>query len=185
MQIASTFSLNELIQINGVDWVEAFLKSGFKCYRNSDIEHFLVRNALRFEQSRIARTYLILSAENADILAYFTLSFKSISVRTSKSQLKKLTGGLTNSNQINAFLIGQIGKNSLIENNPIHLSDILSEIFPMIEQGQSTFGGRSVILECENNPLLISLYEKHGFKLIETDDEGHLKTMYIVPEFEK
>lgn len=183
MQTSSTFSLNEIIKSYGEEQTQQFLMNGFQCNQNADIERFLFKNAIRFENSRIARTYLILDS-SADILAYFTLSFKSITVNVSKSQLKKLTGGLTDSNQINAFLIGQIGKNSLIQHNPIQLKAILAEIFPMVENGQAIFGGRSIILECENNPKLISHYEKHGFRLINTDDEKHLKTMYLIPNFE-
>lgn len=184
MQFGQTISLNELIKSIGASAVQAFLDVSFRCDKNRDIEHFLLNSSVRFEMARVARTYLIFD-DNSDILAYFSLAFKSIVIlNTTKSQLKKLTGGLTNNNQINAYLIGQIGKNSLIQNNPVKLNDILSEIYPLIEQGQEMFGGRAVILECENNTKLIQYYEQHGFKLIETEDNQDLKTLYMIPNIE-
>ena len=44
---------------------------------------------------------------------------------------------------------------------------------------QALIGGRVIILECENNQSLISLYEKHGYKLLDITDETNLKTMYV------
>lgn len=183
MQIKNTVSLNDIIRENGKSVVQQWLNSAFHCAKNPDIEHFLQCNAIRFEIARIARTYLILD-ENSEILACFTLSFKSVSLNTqNKSQLKKLTGGLTNNNRINVHLIGQIGKNSDIGHNPICLNDILNEILPLIETVQAISGGRVIILECENKENLIAHYEKHGFKLVETVNEQDLKTMYLIPEF--
>lgn len=183
MQIKRTYPLSELLKDNGSEDIAHFLKMNFRCERNKDIEQFLHNKAIRFEQARIARSYLIFD-EQFNLTAYFTLSFKSIAVKTSKSRLKRLTGGLTNDNKISVYLIGQIGKNSAIKNNPVCLNDILDEILPLIEMAQSISGGRAVILECENNSRLIAHYEKHGFNLIDTENESELKTMFILPEFE-
>ena len=76
-------------------------------------------------------------------------------------------------------MIGQIGKNSQIPNNSIKLDTILNEIYSVIAQAQALIGGRVIILECENNQSLISLYEKHGYKLLDITDETNLKTMYV------
>lgn len=54
----------------------------------------------------------------------------------------------------------------------------------MIRTAQKAVGGKVIILECEDNPSLIKLYEQHGFHLIDTkSDENGLKTMYIIPKF--
>ncbi|EPV7090017.1 hypothetical protein ACV9W2_003656 [Acinetobacter baumannii] len=82
-------------------------------------------------------------------------------------------------NTLKVYLIGQIGKNSLVKPNPIKLDVILSEIYNVISQAQALIGGRVIILECENQPKLIALYERHGFKLIETmNGSDSLLTMY-------
>lgn len=179
--ISRTISLQKILSQEGAEFTQAFIET-FSCKKNPDIERFLHKNAVRFEQARIARTFLLIN-EQSTILAYFTLSFKSITTKANKTLLKKLTGGLTNDNQISAFLIAQIGKNSTLQQNNIHLSDILERAFFYLNLAQSAVGGRVAILECENNAKLISLYEQNGFKLIDTVDDKHqLKTLFIIPK---
>jgi len=62
-----------------------------------------------------------------------------------------------------AFLIGQLGKNQSIVNNPVNLGILLNEVYPFVLQARKLIGGRAIILECEDNNKLVSLYEKHGF----------------------
>lgn len=161
----------------------ARLLSLFSCPKNPDVETFLTKKAVAFERTDNARTRLILSEDGA-ILAYFSVSFKELLLETAllnKSQVKKLDGFSKNAERIRAFLIGQIGKNFNIENNPISLGDILEEIYAIIDAAKELVGGRVIILECEESPRLIELYQKHGFSLIETtdDDKTTLRTMYI------
>lgn len=183
MQTERIYPLAKILKENGEEHTQAFLKHSFECDKNPDIKRFLLNSAVRFEKARLARTFLILN-RSFDILAYFTLSFKTIHVQTSKSRLKKLTGGLTNSEQINVFLIGQIGKNSAVADNPVNLAFILQQIFYQIEQAQMLVGGRCVVLECEDNDKLLALYASQGFSQIDTLDEvDSLKTLYFIPEF--
>lgn len=177
-----TLSLFKLIEQIGIKEAQRFLDISFRCSRNPDVEAFLLKKAVRFEQADAAATHFIMN-NDGQILAYFSLSFKSVEfLGVSKSLSKKLSGGLGESNAVKTFLIGQIGKNDLFENN-LNLADILDVIFQKIRQARRLISGRVVILECENNPKLISLYEQHGFKLIETTDDSELKTMFIIPEF--
>lgn len=120
--------------------------------------------------------------EDGLILAYFSLSFKEVTLDTtkiSKTQIQRLDGFSKNATTVKAYLIGQIGKNSQIENNPIKLEIILNEIYSVIAQAQALIGGRVIILECENNERLITLYQKHGYKLLDITDKTNLKTMYV------
>jgi hypothetical protein len=159
------------------------LNDSFACPLNPDVESFLLNKGkgIRFEKSSISRTYLILD-DNGDLLAYFSISFKEITINTeslSGTAIKKLNGMSKTADTLKVYLIGQIGKNSLIQPNPIKLDMILSEIYNVIAQAQALIGGRVVILECEDQPKLITLYEKHGFKLIETNSgNDELRTMY-------
>ena len=99
--------------------------------------------------------------------------------KVSKTQIQKLDGFSKKATNVKAYLIGQIGKNSQIPNNSIKLDTILNEIYSVIAQAQALIGARVIILECENNQSLISLYEKHGYKLLDITDETNLKTMYV------
>lgn len=180
-----TIRLSTLIKAKGEEKVAAFLAQTFSCSRNKDVESFLHHKAILFEGNHASRTYLILS-QNGELLAYFSLSFKEIQVKVSNTFLKKNFGRFHKGDRLKVFLIGQIGKNDKLENNPIKLCDVLEEIYSQIKLAQDVIGGKIVILECEDNAKLIQLYEAHQFKLIDTvEDETQLKTMFIVPELVK
>lgn len=153
----------------------------FECTRNQDVEYFLKNKAINFEKRSTSRTYLILD-EDGQILSYFSLSFKEVTLNTEKvsgTSIKKLDGFSKTATTVKAYLIGQIGKNSQIQDNPIRLENIFNEIYNVIAQAQSLIGGRVVILECEDNEKLIALYERHGYKILEIIQVDTLKTMYI------
>ena len=92
-------------------------------------------------------------------------------------QFKYRCSGFLNS----AYQSRSLRKNTPIERNPITLKTILEEIYAVISEAKALVGGRIIILECEDSPKLIALYEQHGFTLIETDgdDQPKLRTMYI------
>ena len=153
----------------------------FSCPVNPDVEQFLIKKSIRFEESDNARTYFVLNQCNGEILAYFSLSFKEISFAESglsKSQIKKLDGISKDAKTVRTYLIGQIAKNFAIENNEINLNYLLKEIYTIISIAKDLIGGRTIILECENIDSLIKLYENHGFKRINIESPDELITMY-------
>ncbi len=99
----------------------------------------------------------------------------------SKSEVKRLDGFNKQTERVQAFLIGQIGKNFSIDNNKITLRDILEETYSVFSQARELVGGRVIFLECENKKKLIELYAKHQFKLLNTAQQvsSDLLTMYI------
>lgn len=68
--------------------------------------------------------------------------------------------------KVRSFLIGQLGKNQAVDKNPINLEKLLDQLYPFIFEARKLIGGRAIILECEDNNKLVSLYEKHGFTRI-------------------
>lgn len=120
---------------------------------------------------------------NGDLLAYFSVSFKELVLQgtgLSKTKVRSLDGISKNAERIRSFLIGQLGKNTAIKDNPIGLTDILNEAYAVFAAAKQLIGGRIVILECENIPELIAYYESHGFSMIETvTGESYLRTLYI------
>ncbi len=102
----------------------------------------------------------------------------------SKSASKKI-GAQTHEDEgsvkVRAYLIGQLGKNKAIEDNPINLRYLLAEIYGVINEARKLVGGRTIILECDNHDKLISHYERHNFTKIEMppNHNGDV-TMYTV-----
>lgn len=153
----------------------------FECSLNTDVDNFLKNKAIAFEKKGTSRTFLMLD-ENGFILAYFSLSFKEVTLdrtKISKTKIRELDGFSKNATTIKTYLIGQIAKNSKIQNNPLNLNIILNEIYNIIARVQSLIGGRIIILECEDKEPLISMYQQHGYKLLDITDNTNLKTMYI------
>lgn len=128
MPVEKTYSLNELLNEYGVADTASLVRENFHCARNFDVQNFLHNKAIRFEQADTARTYLMFDS-SFRILAYFSLTFKTVEfLNISNSLNRKLTGGLSETDAVKVFLIGQIGKND-IENNPIKLGEILDTAF--------------------------------------------------------
>lgn len=136
-----------------------------------------------FDLTHNARTYLIFDIENMaqGILAYFSLSFKEISLEdyVSKTQTKKLDGISKNAEKIRVFLLGQIGKNDFA-GNPVNSLVIFEEVYNILIDVQKKIGGRTLLLECENNPKLIEIYEKQGFEILQ---EQSLVQMFRILDF--
>lgn len=52
--------------------------SGFSCPKNPDVEHFLKHNSIEFTKKNQSVTYLVLSEEDAELLAYFSIALKPL-----------------------------------------------------------------------------------------------------------
>lgn len=166
-----------------IEAFQKFLKSHFSCPKNKDVEHFITSKAIGFDIHNFSKTYLMID-ENKGVVAYFTLAIKN--TKTSKTFLKKKINRFYKGEDLTAFLIAQIGKNESIKDNPIKLKDILDEIFFLLKKANKVIGVSAVILEYDSqNEKLKKLYEDQGFALIniKNEEENHLNTMYIVPDF--
>jgi hypothetical protein len=67
--------------------------SGFSCPKNQDVANFLKKNAVEFTKKSQSVTYLVFSVESKELLGYFTLALKPLSVRgetVSKTTKRKL-----------------------------------------------------------------------------------------------
>lgn len=152
------------------------------------MESFYRDKAVLFDKVHLSRTYLIVDIESkpVNILAYFTLTFKEIDIDNSKGTIskefiKKLDGLNKNATEVRSFLIGQIGKNYSIENNPVDLSIIMEYIYCVLKEVNARIGGRVILLECQNLQKLITHYEKQGFKCL---PKGEDKLVQMVKTIE-
>ena len=55
--------------------------SEFSCERNSDVERFLKNSAIEFTKKNQSVTYLVFSVEDGELLGYFTIALKPLTVR--------------------------------------------------------------------------------------------------------
>lgn len=171
--------------------------SDFSCPKNPDVEKFLKQQAIEFTKKNQSVTYLIYSAEDAELLGYFTLTSKPITINVnsdtaetiSKTIQRKISrvseyDAQSGTYTLSAYLIAQLGKNYTGgANEKISGEDILGLAVQKIKEMQYIGGGMVMFLETENSPQLMKFYKKqNGFKqfdIRETVNRENVAHTYI------
>ncbi|MCD8327326.1 MAG: GNAT family acetyltransferase [Lachnospiraceae bacterium] len=147
--------------------------SGFSCPQNPDVEHFLKKNAIEFTKKNQSVTYMILNFENGDLLGYFTLAMKPLTIRgdlisnTGKKKLARISkvDEQLNTYTMAAYLIAQLSKNFAGEaSSQITGKDILDLAIERLLQAQYLCGGVVTFLEANNEEKLLSFYDQNLFR---------------------
>jgi hypothetical protein len=124
--------------------------SKFSC-KDKDVEYFLKNKSFEFEKRDKSRTYLVIDDETQTLLAYFTLSLKSLEFRDtlSKSKVKDIDGFSKEVKGVAIALVGQFGKDETMatEVSGARLFNLCMEI---LYQVHTLIGGRYVLIECQN-----------------------------------
>lgn len=168
------------------------LISIFVCNKDEDIESFLKRRAISFEKLGKSRTFIIYDEDSLEkdisdikILGYFTLALQVLKIpeNLSNRKIKKLDGFSAKINgevltELPVILIGQLGKNELIENN-ISGDKLMKICISTVLDGQYKLGGRIIMLECKNIKYLKDFYNKFGFTEIKSEDSNDQLLQYI------
>ena len=161
--------------------------SDFSCARNPDVEHFLRHDAVDFAKKNQSVTYLVLSAQDGELLGYFTLAVKPLTIfddgtlsRTVQrkllrvSKLDERTGTYT----LAAYLIAQLGKNDAVEEGArISGRELLALAMDEIYRLQYHAGGMVVFLESVAAAPVLSFYERETFRRFDVPEVGHEKKL--------
>ena len=184
-------SLSELLKKHSKSKTIKLLKTFF-CPANKDVEDFLHRNAIKFELSGLSRTYIWYLEEPTQVVAYFTIALKAISLdekilesikqEVSIENLEEVLGDLLKgfplkeqNKQIPVYLIGQVGKIPQVEKLNGYLVKVALR---KIEEASEIVGGKIVVLDVDTTPLhesknkkgerslksLLNLYKELKFK---------------------
>lgn len=168
--------LCDLLDEFGKDPVEKVLTE-FSCPLNKDVEYFLHKKAILYENNDKSRTYLVFAIDEGIecFIAYFTIASLPITFEDSLSnkRKKKILGtGYESNSQLSAILIGQFSKNYTNNNNILITgSDLFNLAINKALQANKLIGGRIIYLECEDTLKLRSFYESVGLELY-VDDNG-------------
>ena len=156
---------------------------GFVCPRNPDVERFFREQSVDFTKRSQSVTYIITEKVSFELVAYFTLAIKPISVnagifsRTVRRKIQRVAkvNEQTGEYLVAAFLIAQLGKNFADgANKLISGAQLLDLALDAIRELQFRAGGTVVFLEADDNPKLISFYEANGFKQFGCAKATHL-----------
>lgn len=162
--------------------------SEFSCPQNPDVERFLKNSAIEFTKKSQSVTYLVFSTENKELLGYFTLALKPLTVRgetvsnTMKRKLLRISELDESSDTyiMSAYLLAQLGKNYTNGvNDKITGKELVELAWSVIEDAQYMLGGIVTFLEAENEEKLLSFYRDNRFSQFDTRqtssdaDESH------------
>lgn len=154
--------------------------SSFSCDKNSDVERFLLEQSINFTKKNQSVTYVVLTPEEGQIIGYFTITIKPITVNGDNFSniIKKKIARVSEQDEesgnysLSAYLIAQLGKNFKDgANKKISGDQLLGLAIEKIKELQYMVGGMVIFLEAENDEKLIHFYEdKNGFKRFDTKE---------------
>lgn len=170
----STVNILDLIDIDGDGGKLKNVISSFKCPINQEIEDYLYKSAVIFARKKITITYFVFDDETNDLVGYYALTNKSITI-DSKSIPKKLLSKFDryfkfDNNEYTGpcYLIAQLSKNYAITNNKISGKELLDDAFSHLSDSQKLVGGGFVYLECEaDKKKILRVYSDYGFTYVD------------------
>ena len=141
----------------------------FSC-KDKDVEFFLKNKAFEFERRDKSRTYLVYDSELLPLVAYFTLSLKSLEFRDnlSKGKIKELDGFSKEVKGVAIALIGQFGKDET-EATEVSGKELLDLCMDKIYQVHTLIGGRYLLIECRDTEKVVDFYRTNSFELLQFD----------------
>ena len=151
--------------------------SGFSCPKNPDVERFLKKSAIEFAKKNRSVTYLVFSVDSKELLGYFTLALKPLTVKgetvsnTTKKKLLRISelDDKSDTYTMAAYLIAQIGKNYANgREKKITGKELIELAWMVIEEAQYLVGGMVTFLETEDEEKLLSFYRNNRFSQFDT-----------------
>ena len=148
------------------------LITSFSCPRNPDVERFLKNSAVEFTKKDQSVTYLVFSPETEELLGYFTIAVKPLTIaaeRVSRTVAKRLErvsrlDETTQTYTTAAYLIAQLGKNYTGgANERISGAELLDLAWDVIKSLQYAAGGVIAFVEAEGQEKLLDFYRQNHF----------------------
>lgn len=187
----TVFNIREYLKSENHGLGESELQSilsEFSCPRNADVERFIKEQSIEFAKKHQSVTYLVFSTEDAELLGYFAITVKPITVNsepfsnTTRRKLARVSELNEQNHTYNlaAYLIAQLGKNYQNgANERITGEELLELAIQQIQQMQYLAGGMVVFLEANNEEKLLEFYHNNGFQQFDSrlteskDSEQH------------
>ena len=148
------------------------LISDFACPGNPDVERFLKESAAEFTKKSQSVTYLVFSADEPELLGYFSIAIKPLTIgaekvsKTVRRMLERVSkfDETTQTYTPAAYLIAQLGKNYTGgANERITGGELLSLAWDVIRSLQYAAGGVVAFVEAEEQEKLLEFYRQNYF----------------------
>lgn len=167
-------SILDMVEEIGEDRCKNIL-SFFSCPLNRDVEDFIRNRALAFAQQKVAITFLVFAQNDGkqELVGYFTLANKFVAImedsKLSNSLQKRILKFSQYDDDLNRYLlsmplIAQLGKNfDKTIKTYISGNVLLDMACAKVMEAQNIIGGKTVYIECGDNPKLYDFYGQNGF----------------------
>lgn len=172
----TVFNIREYLNDQNAELGEDDLRqvlSEFSCEKNPDVEKFIKEQSIEFAKKQQSVTYLVFSTDDVQLLGYFAITIKPITVNeepfsnTVKRKLARVSelNEQNHTYNLSAYLIAQLGKNYHSgANERITGKELLGLALKQIQQLQYLAGGMVVFVETLNEEKLLSFYRDKGFQ---------------------
>lgn len=173
IQHIKQINILDMMRMYGEDSCKSILCT-FVCPLNFDVEDFIHNKAIEFARQRIAITFLVFKETDngSALVGYYTLANKFVSIagaHLSKTLQKKIAKFSQYDDSLDRFmvsmpLIAQFGRN-FNPNLPFSITgaDLLSMALQRVLDVEYLIGGKTVYIECNNQPKLFDFYSAFGF----------------------
>lgn len=189
-------SLHDMLQKLGEDRTRAEL-SQFSCPLNRDVEKFILgRSAVEFAKQHLTTTYLVYGSfkKRRALVGYFAITSKYIVVSRatlSSKYTRRLNKFAAYDPDLKSYimsspLIAQLGKNYAGDYNKLITGDeLLYLAIKKIKEAQLILGGKTVYIECEDDPKLKEFYSSNGFvefgrRSLDRDEKDDFSSSYLI-----
>lgn len=151
----------------------------FKCERDEDIECFLYKHSINYEEQNIARTFLIMDdAKPGVVIGYFAIGLNVMHFDTSLSVQDAYEGiNLCESGFHPVYKLFMIGKDDRYKNF-VNMKDIFfGDVLRYINECQDKVGGEIFYIDCDPN--LQDYYDSLGFEYLDEIKDKDLIRMIM------
>lgn len=151
--------------------------------KNDDVTRFLKKDAIAYNKTNRAKTFLLFDDESYDLLGYFTLAVKSVDFCDTvvKSTKNKIAGHNTDDDFAIFYLIGQLGRDKNLSKKGFG-SILLDTAISYLAMVQPIIGLRYCLVETEKskqNEAVIQFYLHNNFKCLQIDKADKYQQMIV------
>ena len=156
------YSLSYLLDILNKTKLKKLLKT-FVCQKNKDIEFFLHRYALLFEQKQRSRTYIYLNIDKMEVAGYFSIGISCIDIEKFSFETIQQIYDKTHISKkcLPCYIIGQLGKSD--KYIKIKGETLLKHSIEIIQEANYFLNSRMIVLDAINNQKVLEFYKRYGF----------------------
>jgi len=181
--VQSIYNLQDMVKL--VDLSNGYRLSDFTC-EFEEYNVFLRDEALNLQEAEISRVHLLINKENADIIAFMSLSTDSIKLSSSEKDSHKI--GFVNFETTPSEKIGKLAVDMKYKEKFKGIGSLMIELAIGITEDLRDVGVAcrfiTVDADTRNNPTVADFYKKQGFLCNEKYKRGNtsmrLNVLYSV-----